>query len=146
MVKNHQEPSHSTYKYYGYRVPINIVRIGVRLNESLTLEETVMLDPDFDVQDVINYPENYVNVDLVRALAQALKDATSFDKGSFVKEADHAEVQKSKYFMKAMCELTERSAYSKGECALLIAEKEYRAEKLLNTAKITKHEINLGET
>lgn len=87
-----------------------------------------MLDPDFDVQDVINYPENYVNVDMVRGLAMALKEAISFEKGEFVQEADHDEVMFSKYFMKAMSELTERSAYSKAECAMLIAEKEYRAE------------------
>lgn len=52
-----------------------------------------------------------------------------FCEGRFVQADNHSEVSRSRHFRKAMSELTRRQAYSKGECATLIAEQAFAREK-----------------
>lgn len=52
-----------------------------------------------------------------------------FGAAGFVRAENDSEIRRSKHFIAAMQELTRRCAYSKGECAMLIAEKAFALEK-----------------
>lgn len=82
------------------------------------------------LDDIIDNPEAHCTSAIVGELARMLKEATNFERGEFVSVDNHDEVMFSPHFMQAMSALTERKAYSKSECAMLIAEKAYEAERL----------------
>lgn len=64
--------------------------------------------------------------DLVRRAIQAIETLSNshFERG-FVRAPNHVDVLKSNHFRQAMADLTSRRAYTKGECAMLIAEARY---------------------
>jgi len=75
------------------------------------------------IQDIIDHPEAHLNAETLRALATRVQQLTDLREGPKFVRTEHTEpARKSKHFMEAMMALTQRCAYSKSECALLIAE------------------------
>lgn len=80
-------------------------------------------------------PELHVNLETVAALSAKvveLNDLLEFKSHSpaFIRADNNEAVRKSRHFMGAMMALTHRNAYSKADCAMLIAEQAYQVEAL----------------
>lgn len=92
---------------------------------------------------IIENPEAFLNRDVLVELALIAKNAAFQHRGpnSFRFVDDTKEAMRLKYLTPAMLELTERNAFTKGECAALIAEKAVRLEALRKELETTKTEL-----
>lgn len=80
-------------------------------------------------------PELHVNLETVAALSAKVVELNNLlefrsHSPAFMRADNDMAVRKSRHFMEAMVALTGRNAYSKADCAMLIAEQAYQVEAL----------------